>query len=100
VIIADAYSNVAAGPGVAADLQKIWGKGFIMLFQRDDRLSNIEDPRSRQNFAIDLRKYEQYVRVIQDDKYGENGVEWLQHHYSYTPEIHNLKAATLLYNVF
>lgn len=99
IIIADSYSNVAAA-GVSADLQKVWGKGFMLFFQRDDIVSSLEDARTKQNFAVDLKKYDQYLRVIRQEEFGENGIEWLSHHYSYTPEIHNLKAGTLIHNIF
>lgn len=99
IVVADTFVN-ASTVGTARDLQKIWGKGFILMFQNDESITDIEDPRTRNNFAVDLKKYEQYIRTFNIPEAGENGVDYISHHYSYSPVIHNIKAGTLLYNAF
>lgn len=100
IVVADAKFNAAA-LGVTPDLKKIWGKGFILLFQKGTAMvEDLQDGRTIMNFAVDLKKYDPYFRTFVKEEAGENGVEYLAYHYSYTPYIHNLEAGTLLYNVY
>ena len=99
ICIADAAYNAGGVFGSSAlGLDKFWNEGWILLAMQSNVTSS-EDARNLGNFSVNYQKYSPYFRSYRNDEAGENGIDWLSHHYSVN-YCTNVDAGVLIEGVF